>query len=127
MWLGFVVVQRLRRQPSANPSNSRFGAFTIVMEGGVECRTDRDSMCVTKLLALGAQMDGICVDGCHAVSSQSTHHRVLHYAHVQAMPCLVLFTLFCCQVRLHSLEHAGMFISGPDGPEMTRLVEVSET
>ena len=28
------------------------------------------------------------------------------------------------QVRLHSLEHAGMFISGPDGTEMTRLVKV---
>lgn len=36
--------------------------------------------------------------------------------------CLILVS----QLRLHSLEHAGMFISGPDGSDMTRLVEVSQ-
>lgn len=30
------------------------------------------------------------------------------------------------KVRLHSVEHSGMFISGPEGPEMARLVEVGD-
>lgn len=32
--------------------------------------------------------------------------------------------LLFSQVRLHSQEHAGMFISGPDGSEMKGLVQV---
>lgn len=67
------------------------------------------------------EMDGVGIDGCDAVSSQSTHRSQRSRAS-NAVSC-VIFRCFT-QVRLHSLEHAGMFISGPDGPEMTRLVEV---
>lgn len=58
-------------------------------------------------------------DACH------TSHWHTYIVRDISRLCCIPIDPSCLQVRLHSLEHAGMFISGPDGQEMTDLVEVS--
>lgn len=63
-----------------------------------------------------------CVIDCSGVVEACLFPMACDGAVVLCVWCLILVS----QVRLHSLEHAGMFISGPDGSDMTRLVEVSQ-